>query len=162
MAKRLTGERWLTSADKRQSDLWIAYGALVPALAATVLAASAIYIERPSAPLFKQSRMGRAGEPFNVYKVRTMERSDYDDVGNGHADNRATRIGRLLRGPGIVSKFGNASRTLVPQTDEYFRTRAEMDIDYCLTASQALDREIMLEALALGIHKLTHIKLTPP
>jgi len=71
--------------------------------------------------------------------------------------SRAYKIPR----PGIVSKFGNASRTFVPQTDEYFRTRAAMDIDYCLTASPALDREIMFEALALGIHKLTHRNPVP-
>lgn len=214
MTKQLIGEHWLTSPNKRRFDLLIAYGTLVPALAVTALAASAIYIETPRTPIFKQPRPGRAGVPFDVYKIRTMERSDYNDAGNGHADSRATRIGRLLRGPGldelpqlinvlkgdmsivgprplpfpdinemqamlspsefndwlracqtarpgIVSMFGNASRSLVPQTEEYLRTRAEMDIDYCLTATPALDRKIISEALALGVRKLTHISSLP-
>ena len=87
-------------------------GAALLLLAAPVLAALWVWIrlDSPGPALFTQTRVGRHGALFTVYKLRTM-RTDAEvlkaalaesDEGNGvlfkmRADPRITRAGRLLR-----------------------------------------------------------------
>ena len=80
----------------------IAVSALALALAAPVLAvaALAIRLESPGALIFRQRRVGRGGEPFDVLKLRTMVQ-DAEHIGAGLAidagDPRVTRVGAILR-----------------------------------------------------------------
>jgi lipopolysaccharide/colanic/teichoic acid biosynthesis glycosyltransferase len=66
-----------------------------------VLAAMiAIRVESKGSPVYRQQRVGKDGEPFEMLKLRTM-RQGHDPVGVGTAvhagDPRVTRVGALLR-----------------------------------------------------------------
>jgi lipopolysaccharide/colanic/teichoic acid biosynthesis glycosyltransferase len=84
----------------RALDLVVA--SLVLALAAPLLALAAILIKLESrGPVFyRQRRVGRAGEPFELWKLRTMV-PGAESMGAGiyvvEGDPRITRTGRLLR-----------------------------------------------------------------
>ena len=76
--------------------------ALLLALAAPLLALAAIAIRLESrGPVFyRQLRVGRHGEPFDLWKLRTMV-PGAETMGAGiyvvEGDTRITRVGRLLR-----------------------------------------------------------------
>ncbi len=74
-----------------------ALAATSPLLLAAILA---IRLESPGSPIYRQRRAGRAGEPFDVFKLRTMV-TGAEHQGRGLAvsegDTRITRVGRLLR-----------------------------------------------------------------
>ncbi|HEU0024306.1 MAG TPA: sugar transferase, partial [Thermoleophilaceae bacterium] len=80
----------------------VALGALLLALAAPllVLAALAIRLETRGPVVYRQRRVGRNGEPFDLWKLRTMV-SGAEAMGAGiyvlESDPRITRTGRLLR-----------------------------------------------------------------
>jgi lipopolysaccharide/colanic/teichoic acid biosynthesis glycosyltransferase len=85
---------------QRALDLLIA-GPLT-LLTAPVVAVLAVLIrlESPGPPVYTQTRVGRDGEPFAIYKLRTMVRGA-EFIGAGLAiqegDERITRIGAFLR-----------------------------------------------------------------
>jgi lipopolysaccharide/colanic/teichoic acid biosynthesis glycosyltransferase len=64
------------------------------------LLAVAVRLESPGAPIYRQTRVGRDGTLFEIYKLRTMV-SGAEFVGAGLAiaegDARITRLGALLR-----------------------------------------------------------------
>jgi lipopolysaccharide/colanic/teichoic acid biosynthesis glycosyltransferase len=68
-----------------------------PLVAALALA---VRLESPGHPIYRQTRIGKDGEPFAIYKLRTMI-SGAEFTGAGMAivqgDERITRLGRLLR-----------------------------------------------------------------
>jgi exopolysaccharide biosynthesis polyprenyl glycosylphosphotransferase len=87
-------------------------GTLLLLLAAPLLAGMALLVrlDSPGKALFKQQRVGHRGEPFTMFKLRTMHvdaeqrlaELSGDDEGNGvlfkiRNDPRITRVGRLLR-----------------------------------------------------------------
>jgi lipopolysaccharide/colanic/teichoic acid biosynthesis glycosyltransferase len=84
----------------RALDLLVASLAL--ALASPLLAVSALLIKlESSGPVFyRQRRVGRAGQPFELWKLRTMV-PGAETMGAGiyvvEGDSRITRVGRLLR-----------------------------------------------------------------
>jgi lipopolysaccharide/colanic/teichoic acid biosynthesis glycosyltransferase len=63
-------------------------------------AALAVRLESHGHPIYRQRRVGRHGEPFELYKLRTMV-TGAESIGSGLAvdagDSRITRTGRLLR-----------------------------------------------------------------
>ena len=84
----------------RALDLAVASVALLvssPVLLATMIA---IRLESPGSPIYRQRRIGRDGEPFEMLKLRTMV-SGAEHTGAGMAvnygDPRITRVGRILR-----------------------------------------------------------------
>jgi sugar transferase EpsL len=82
---------------KRLLDLVITVPAMLvlAPVYASVTAVVAVWMGRPV--LFSQARAGFAGEPFQIYKFRTM-REAYDASGRPLPDGeRLTRAGRLLR-----------------------------------------------------------------
>jgi lipopolysaccharide/colanic/teichoic acid biosynthesis glycosyltransferase len=92
--------RWLDSPLRRALDVLIAAVAL--ALTAPLLAAAvvAIRLESRGPAVFRQRRVGRHGEPFELYKLRSMV-SGAEGMGAGLAvdvgDARITRVGNVLR-----------------------------------------------------------------
>jgi lipopolysaccharide/colanic/teichoic acid biosynthesis glycosyltransferase len=59
-----------------------------------------IRLESPGDPLYRQVRVGRAGVPFEIYKLRTMvSGAEFEGAGLAitEGDNRITRLGALLR-----------------------------------------------------------------
>ena len=64
------------------------------------LAALAIRLESPGHPIYRQARVGRDGQPFEICKLRTMVHGA-EHTGAGLAiaegDDRITRVGAFLR-----------------------------------------------------------------
>jgi lipopolysaccharide/colanic/teichoic acid biosynthesis glycosyltransferase len=64
------------------------------------LAALAIRVESPGHPVYRQTRVGKDGRPFEICKLRTMVHGA-EHVGAGLAiaegDDRITRVGAFLR-----------------------------------------------------------------
>jgi lipopolysaccharide/colanic/teichoic acid biosynthesis glycosyltransferase len=85
---------------KRALDVTVAVAAL--ALTAPALAAAALLVrlETHGHPIYRQRRVGRDGEPFDLYKLRTMV-SGAETMGAGltvdSGDSRITRLGAVLR-----------------------------------------------------------------
>jgi lipopolysaccharide/colanic/teichoic acid biosynthesis glycosyltransferase len=85
---------------QRTLDVFIsAIGAAVSAPVVALIAA-AIRLESPGHPIYRQTRAGRDGRPFQIYKLRTMV-SGAEFKGAGLAindgDDRITRVGAFLR-----------------------------------------------------------------
>ena len=74
-------------------------GAVVTAPLVAVLAV-AIRLESPGDPIYRQTRVGLNGMPFEIYKLRTMVRgAEFTGAGLAiqEGDDRITRVGNLLR-----------------------------------------------------------------
>jgi lipopolysaccharide/colanic/teichoic acid biosynthesis glycosyltransferase len=85
---------------RRAFDLVVAGAGLIvlgPVLLAAIVA---IRLESPGSAIYRQRRVGRDGEPFDILKLRTMV-TGAEHIGRGLAvsegDTRITRVGRLLR-----------------------------------------------------------------
>lgn len=89
--------RWLHSRGKRAFDLAVAVPALV--VAAPVIAVTAVLVRaRLGSPvLFRQTRAGCDGTPFEVVKFRTMTAARGPDGEPLPDGERLPRFGRLLR-----------------------------------------------------------------
>jgi lipopolysaccharide/colanic/teichoic acid biosynthesis glycosyltransferase len=90
----------LDEALRRAIDMAVsATGSAVTAPLVAVLAA-AIRAESPGSAIYRQTRVGRDGELFSIYKLRTMV-TGAEFIGAGLAinqgDKRITRIGSFLR-----------------------------------------------------------------
>ena len=84
----------------RLFDIAVAVAALVASSPLVAVSAIAIRIESPGPVVYRQRRIGRHGEPFEMLKLRTMV-AGAEHVGAGLAvnagDPRITRVGALLR-----------------------------------------------------------------
>ena len=84
----------------RALDLLVASLALVVAAPVLALAAILIKLESRGPVFYRQRRIGRGGEPFELWKLRTMV-PGAEAMGAGiyvvEGDPRITRTGRLLR-----------------------------------------------------------------
>jgi lipopolysaccharide/colanic/teichoic acid biosynthesis glycosyltransferase len=84
----------------RAADLLIAAVGVLLVSPLLALAAIAIRLESPGPIFYRQRRVGKGGEVFDLFKLRTM-RQGADPIGVGTAvtsdDPRVTRVGRLLR-----------------------------------------------------------------
>jgi lipopolysaccharide/colanic/teichoic acid biosynthesis glycosyltransferase len=85
---------------RRAFDIAVAGAGLIvlgPVLLAAIVA---IRLESPGSAIYRQRRVGRDGEPFDILKLRTMV-TGAEHIGRGLAvsegDTRITRVGRLLR-----------------------------------------------------------------
>jgi lipopolysaccharide/colanic/teichoic acid biosynthesis glycosyltransferase len=90
----------LTYRGKRALDVAVASVVLVVASPALAIAALLIRLETHGHPIYRQRRVGKDGEPFELYKLRTMV-SGAERMGAGLAlsegDSRITRLGAILR-----------------------------------------------------------------
>ncbi len=85
---------------KRLFDMAAASLALVLFAPVMLIAAAAIYLETGRPIVYRQTRVGRFGVPFEMYKFRTMRRDAESNSGAVYAslgDRRITAIGRRLR-----------------------------------------------------------------
>jgi len=85
---------------RRAADLLV--GGLGSLLSAPLVAllALAVRLESPGDPIYTQTRVGRDGELFEIYKLRTMVNgAEFQGAGLAISagDARITRVGRLLR-----------------------------------------------------------------
>ena len=85
---------------KRLADLVIALPLAVITAPLVALLALAVRLESPGDPIYRQTRVGRDGRLFDIYKLRTMVHGA-EFTGAGLAidagDARITRLGAVLR-----------------------------------------------------------------
>jgi lipopolysaccharide/colanic/teichoic acid biosynthesis glycosyltransferase len=85
---------------RRGFDLAIALPAAILTAPVVAALALAIRLETPGRPFYTQTRAGRDGEQFQIYKLRTMV-AGAEFTGAGLAiqegDDRITRMGQFLR-----------------------------------------------------------------
>ncbi len=97
---RLDAERAAGAWCKRLLDVTLASVGLVLSAPLLALLAVLIRLESPGHPFYTQTRAGRDGRPFSIYKLRTMVHGA-EFAGAGLAiqagDDRITHMGRLLR-----------------------------------------------------------------
>jgi lipopolysaccharide/colanic/teichoic acid biosynthesis glycosyltransferase len=85
---------------RRLLDLVIAVPASIITAPVIALMALAIRLESPGHPIYTQTRAGRDGERFQIYKLRTMVRgAEFTGAGLAiqEGDDRITRVGQILR-----------------------------------------------------------------
>ena len=85
---------------KRGLDVVIALIGTVLTAPVVAALALAIRLESPGHPIYRQTRAGRDGEPFSIYKLRTMVRgAEFTGAGLAiqEGDDRITRLGTVLR-----------------------------------------------------------------
>jgi lipopolysaccharide/colanic/teichoic acid biosynthesis glycosyltransferase len=84
----------------RLFDILVASVALVVTAPIQLAAMVAVRIESHGSPIYRQHRVGKDGEPFEMLKLRTMV-SGAEQQGAGmsvnYGDPRITRVGRILR-----------------------------------------------------------------
>ncbi len=84
---------------KRIIDVVVSLLILIIGLPLWILIAIIIKLESPGSVLYKQERVGKDGERFNIIKLRSM-RQDAEQGGPqwaGKKDPRVTRVGKALR-----------------------------------------------------------------
>ena len=85
---------------KRLVDLTIGVTGSVVSAPVIALLAVAVRIESPGHPVYRQTRVGKDGRLFSIYKLRTMVRgAEFTGAGLAiqEGDDRITRVGALLR-----------------------------------------------------------------
>jgi exopolysaccharide biosynthesis polyprenyl glycosylphosphotransferase len=88
--------RTVAPASKRAVDIVVSLAAVVATVPLMLL--SAFFIRLDGGPvLFRQNRIGEAGKPLTLYKLRTMKVADPEAQWANPDDPRVTRVGRILR-----------------------------------------------------------------
>jgi lipopolysaccharide/colanic/teichoic acid biosynthesis glycosyltransferase len=85
---------------KRAVDIAIALPLVVLSAPLVALLALAVRLESPGDPIYRQTRVGKDGRLFEIYKLRTMvDGAEFTGAGLAIAagDSRITRLGALLR-----------------------------------------------------------------
>jgi lipopolysaccharide/colanic/teichoic acid biosynthesis glycosyltransferase len=85
---------------RRGLDIGIGLVGAVLSAPLIVVLALAIRLESRGHPIYRQSRVGRDGELFSIYKLRTMvDGAEFTGAGLAvrEGDERVTRLGSLLR-----------------------------------------------------------------
>lgn len=90
--------RWSLSAARRAIDLLASIFALLLFAPIMLIVAIIVPLESEGPAIFTQERMGRNGEPFTLYKFRSMKAASHEGSPiTVSGDNRITRAGALLR-----------------------------------------------------------------
>lgn len=82
---------------KRLLDLLLAALGLLLTSPVQALIALAVRLDSRGPVLFRQVRVGRAGQPFEILKFRTMTAGAVGAAITTKGDARVTRVGRVLR-----------------------------------------------------------------
>jgi lipopolysaccharide/colanic/teichoic acid biosynthesis glycosyltransferase len=89
-----------SAASKRILDLVIAGAGSALSAPVVVVLSGAIRIESPGSPIYRQTRVGKDGATFEIYKLRTMMHgAEFTGAGLAiqRGDARITRVGQVLR-----------------------------------------------------------------
>lgn len=86
---------------KQIIDFLLSFIAIILLFPILLIIAIAIKIDSKGEIIFKQERLGKNGEMFNIYKFRTMV-ENAENIGDGltvksEQDNRITKVGYFLR-----------------------------------------------------------------
>jgi lipopolysaccharide/colanic/teichoic acid biosynthesis glycosyltransferase len=81
----------------RQAEAAIALAGLVIVAPLIALTAIVIAVTSPGPVVFRQQRMGRKGQPFTMYKLRTMRMANSGPQVTAGDDIRITPVGKFLR-----------------------------------------------------------------
>jgi lipopolysaccharide/colanic/teichoic acid biosynthesis glycosyltransferase len=85
---------------KRALDIVIALPLAIVTAPVVAVLALAVRLETPGDPIYRQTRVGRDGTLFEIYKLRTMvDRAEFTGAGLAisEGDPRITRLGAMLR-----------------------------------------------------------------
>lgn len=82
---------------KRTLDLMVGGALLVPSLLLCLAVAPVIWAETRANPLFVQTRVGRNGRPYKIWKLRTMAAGTLNAASHEVGGATITRSGRVLR-----------------------------------------------------------------
>lgn len=86
---------------RRAAEVAIALLALAVASPVLLAAAALVAATSPGGAIYTQTRVGRAGRPFRIYKLRSMVADSEAETGArwclGKGDPRVTPVGRFLR-----------------------------------------------------------------
>ena len=84
---------------RRAVDLLVSGVALAAASPVIAVLAAAVRLTSPGPAFYRQVRVGRSGEPFTIFKLRSMTTGAdrADSLVTSHADSRVTRLGVVLR-----------------------------------------------------------------
>jgi lipopolysaccharide/colanic/teichoic acid biosynthesis glycosyltransferase len=99
-ATRVVGPAGVYLACKRTLDLVVVLVLAVPALPLIFLAMLLVKLTSRGPALYTQTRVGRGGRPFTIYKIRTMFHRCESLTGarwSTPGDKRVTAVGRFLR-----------------------------------------------------------------
>ena len=93
-------QTWYTGC-KRAFDILVALAILLASSPILILAALAVKFTSRGPVFYSQTRVGRGGKPFTIYKIRSMYHDCEKDSGAvwcaGNSDSRIMPIGRFLR-----------------------------------------------------------------
>jgi lipopolysaccharide/colanic/teichoic acid biosynthesis glycosyltransferase len=95
------GVRGVGNAARRAVDLVVAVVGLIMASPLLLVASTAVRLRLGHGVLFRQRRVGRAGEPFTLLKLRTMRHAEPGREGAEFDSERLTKLGRFLRDTSI-------------------------------------------------------------
>jgi len=151
---------------KRLMDIALSLPALLVAAPLMAILWVLVRLESPGDPIYKQVRVGKDGEPFEIYKFRTMV-TGAEFIGAGLAvqegDERITRMGRLLRKTSL-DELPNLLNVLRGEMSIHGRAslpwseRIELDLYYVEHQSLRLDLRILARTPAMllgrkGVYK---------
>lgn len=90
---------WTRSHTKRLFDVMLVLMCLPLLLPLLLVIFLAIYISSGTPALFRQSRIGRGGRPFTIYKFRTMDHANGapESAISALSSRQVTRVGHILR-----------------------------------------------------------------
>ena len=87
----------LNTGIKRAVDLAFSVVGLILTAPIILICGIAIKLDSKGPFLFKQTRIGKDGKPFTIYKLRTMITNAGDELLKTPHDKRVTKIGKILR-----------------------------------------------------------------
>jgi lipopolysaccharide/colanic/teichoic acid biosynthesis glycosyltransferase len=97
--RRTRRNRFYLRFGKRVLDVLVSGMALAVSCPVLLVSAIAIWVDSPGPILYRQWRVGRNGQPFQIIKLRTMipnaDRQGPRVTASG--DSRITKVGRILR-----------------------------------------------------------------
>lgn len=89
------------SPARRAAEVGLALAALALAAPVLLAAAAVVAATSPGGAVYTQTRVGRNGRPFRIYKLRSMVADSEVHAGaqwsQGEGDSRVTPVGRVLR-----------------------------------------------------------------
>lgn len=164
----LRGPEYLSSPEKRATDIAMALGCLGLLGIPTLGGMAAIKILEGQSPIFRQSRLGKAGVAFDINKLQTMHPTE-NPVGalhtkNDRTDTRITRTGRILRATNLdeVPQVLNVLRgemsfvapRALPKYEHEFCQSADPQLYSEYVAATALFRPGIVSHATYALHEL--------